>query len=315
MQGDSEESIMNIRFTTKALLLALSAAGLFAATAVQADIATATALQAQNHVLGDYRRLVPLEGGSNFRDLGGYETTDGKIVRRGLLFRSGAPSSLTAADEKYLSQFGFQSVMDLRSSEEIDLFPNSWAQHAGIDYYKHDYSIMNMLPTTGDKAAPMPAKVDMEQMYPGIAQSIKPQLKQYFTLLADGKAPIMVNCSAGQDRTGITSALLLTVLGVPHEMVVEDYLLSSDFRRPQIERGNVDLAARAKDNAFAAMMAQYSQVEQTHASPLVAADGTPYIEFALRQIEKDYGSVEGFLTKDVGVTPEQLNQIRALYLQ
>jgi protein-tyrosine phosphatase len=309
-----EDRSMNTRFTVTALFLALGTAGIFAGTA-QADIAAATALQAQNQVLSDYRRMLPLEGGSNFRDLGGYQTEDGKTVRRGLLFRSAAPSSLTPNDEKYLAQFGFQSVMDLRSSEEIDLFQNQWAQHAGIDYYKHDYSITNMIPATGDKAAPTPATVDLAQLYPGITQSLKPQLKQYFTLLAEGKAPIMVNCSAGQDRTGITSALLLIVLGVSHEMVVEDYLLSSDFRRPQIERGTVDLAARAKDNAFAAMMAQYSQVEQTHASPLVTADGTPYLEFALRQIEKDYGSVEGFLTKDVGVTSEQLNQIRALYLQ
>jgi protein-tyrosine phosphatase len=306
---------MKHTFTVKALFLALSTTALFATTA-QADIATATALEAKTGVLGDYRRILPLEGGSNFRDLGGYSTENGKTVRRGLLFRSAAPSSLTANDEKYLAQFGFESVMDLRSNEEIELFPNQWAKHAGIGYYKHDYSITNMIPQSGDaQNAASVQNIDLAQMYPGIAMSLKPQLKQYFTLLADGKAPIMVNCSAGQDRTGITSALLLTVLGVPHQMVVEDYLLSSDFRRPQIERGNVDLAAHAKDNAFAAMMARYAQGEQTHAAPLVAKDGTPYLEYALRQIQKDYGSVEGFLTKEVGVTPQQLDQIRALYLQ
>jgi protein-tyrosine phosphatase len=305
-----ESRIMKNAFTVKALLLALGAAS-FCATTAQADIATATSLQAQNGVLGDYRRILPLEGGSNFRDLGGYPAADGKTVRRGLLFRSAAPSSLTAQDETYLAQFGFESVMDLRSSEEIELFPNQWAAHAGIGYYKYDYSIANMLPTRAEDLQ----NIDLAQMYPSMALSLKPQLKQYFTLLAEGKAPIMVNCSAGQDRTGITSALLLTVLGVPRQMVIEDYLLSSDFRRPQIERGNVDLAAHAKDNAFAAMMARYSQAEQTHASPLVTKDGTPYLEFALRQIEKDYGSVEGFLTKEVGVTAQQLDQIRALYLQ
>ncbi len=298
----------------KYLLLALGTAIAFSSftSTAQADIAAATALQAQNKVLADYRRLLPLEGGSNFRDLGGYRTEDGKTIRRGLLFRSAAPSSLTPADATYLAQFGFESVMDLRSSEEIELFPNRWAAQAGVGYYKHDYSIMSMIPAQGAENL---ASLDISQLYPGMALSLKPQLQQYFTLLADGKAPIMVNCSAGQDRTGITSAMLLTVLGVPHQMVVEDYLLSTDFRRPVIERGDVDLAEHAKTNAFAAMMASYSQAEETHATPLVTADGTPYLEFALRQIDKDYGSVEGFLTKEVGITTEQLKRIRALYLE
>ena len=97
-------------------------------------------------------------------------------------------------------------------------------------------------------------------------------------------------------------------------MVMEGYLLPNDFRRPAIERGDVDLAEHAKTNAFAAMMARYSEAEETHVTPLVTADGTPYLEFALRHLEKDYGSAEGFLTKEVGITPEQLNWIRALYL-
>ncbi|MDR2212544.1 MAG: tyrosine-protein phosphatase [Pseudomonadales bacterium] len=302
---------MHTTFTVKALLLTLSAATLFSAAA-QADIAAAQALQAQNGVLNDYRRLLPLEGGSNFRDMGGYPAADGKTVRRGLLFRSAAPSSLSAEDEHYLAQFGFESVMDLRSSEEIELFPNRWAEHAGIDYYKHDYSIANLLPSQDGE---VPARIDLEQLYPSMPQTLQPQLKLYFTLLAEGKAPIMVNCSAGQDRTGITSALLLSVLGVPRQLVVEDYLLSSDFRRPQVERGTVDLSARASTNAFAAMMARNTGAQETHAPPLFTADGTPYLEFALRQLEQDYGSVEGFLTQAVGITPEQLQQIRAIYLQ
>ncbi|MDR0779899.1 MAG: tyrosine-protein phosphatase [Pseudomonadales bacterium] len=298
-------------FTAKVLVLTLAAVGFYASVA-QADIASATALQAQNGVLAGYRRLLPLDGGSNFRDLGGYPTLSGKTVRRGLLFRSAAPSSLTAQDEHYLAQFGFESVMDLRSSEEIALFPNRWAEHAGLHYYKHDYAISSLIPA---QSGENPQPINLAESYPGIALSLQPQLRQYFTLLAEGKAPIMLNCSAGQDRTGITSALLLSVLGVPPQLVVEDYLLSSDFRRPSVERGNVDLAAAAKTNAFAAMMTSYSQTEVTHAAPLVTADGTPYLEFALRQIEQEYGSVEGFLTKKVGITPEQLARIRALYLQ
>lgn len=303
---------MKTAFTFKALFVALGAASIFAGTA-QADIATATALQEQNGVLADYRRLLPLEGGSNFRDMGGYPTTDGKTVRRGLLFRSAAPSSLTAEDEAYLAQIGFDSVMDLRSRDEVELFPNRWAENAGIDYHRHDYSFADIL--SADDIENMQNR-DISVFYPGIADTIKPQLKQYFTLLAEGHAPIVVNCSAGQDRTGITSALLLTVLGVPHQLVIEDYLLSTDFRRPEVERGDVDYAALAETNAFAAVMMRYaSSAEARHAAPLVTADGTPYLEFALDQIESEHGSAENFLIEEVGLTSAQLGKIRTLYLQ
>lgn len=293
-----------------ALAIACGVAALVASATVHADIAAATRLQQENGVLGDYRRLLPLEGGSNFRDMGGYPAMDGKRVRRGLLFRSGAPSSLSDADHAYLARFGIESVMDLRSSEELDLYPNRWVATADIDYYTIDYSIVDML------AARSPEQLqDLSVVYPDLAYSIKPQMTQYFTLLAEGKAPIVVNCSAGQDRTGITSALLLSVLGVPREIVVEDYLLSSDFRRPAIERGSVDLAAAAETNAFAAMMARYAQGETTHASPLMTAEGRPFLDFALDRIEADYGSIEGFMTEGLGLSAAQLQSIRELYLE
>lgn len=72
---------------------------------------------------------------------------------------------------------------------------------AGVGYYKHDYSIMSMIPAQGAENL---ASLDISQLYPSMALSLKPQLQQYFTLLADGKAPIMVNCK----EVGITPAQL-----------------------------------------------------------------------------------------------------------
>src|SRR5690606_35803991 len=147
--------------------------------------------------------------------------------------------------------------------------------------------------------------------------SIVPQLRLYFDTLLEGRAPLVVNCSAGQDRTGIASALLLTALGVPRETVVEDYLLSSDFRRPRIERGSVDLTAAAREgNAFAALMAGYAEGdERVLARPLVTADGVPYLTLALEAIERDYGSVEAFLDMEVGVDADDVRRLRELYLE
>lgn len=279
-----------------------------------AGVTEAQALQERNGVLHTYRRLLPLEGSSNFRDLGGYKTQDGRTVRRGLLFRSGVMTWLSEEDQDWLSRLGVDAVVDLRSREELELFPNRWVQSAGIDYITHDYSITDMLGNAADSRIDVS---DMGSLYRRIAYSIVPQLRLYFDRLLTGEAPVVVNCSAGQDRTGIASALLLTALGVPREVVVEDYLLSSDFRRPRIERGQVDLeAAAAEGNAFAALMARYSDADESMlASPLVTADGVPYLSLAFESIEQDYGSVEAFLDEEIGVDAEALQRLRRLYLQ
>ena len=99
-----------------------------------------------------YRRLLPLDGGSNFRDIGGYPVTDGRRVKRGLLFRSGAMTGLTEEDRSYLAQFGFAAVVDLRSSEEIELYPNHWAAQADLNYISVPYSIMELTDQRGHSA-------------------------------------------------------------------------------------------------------------------------------------------------------------------
>lgn len=288
------------------------AGSLLAALPAQADIAEAAQVQEENGVLQSYRRLLPLEGSSNFRDLGGYKTEEGKRVRRGLLYRSGVMTSLTEKDEQWLEQLDMDTVVDLRSREELSLFPNHWVEHADIDYVTHDYSIMDMLPQENGEID----VTEMEGLYNNLAYGIVPQLTMYFEQLVDGAAPIAVNCSAGQDRTGVASSLLLTALGVPREVVMEDYLLSSDFRRPRIERGNVNLEAAAEDNAFAALMAHYSEEEVSqYAEPLVTAEGEPLLAVAFRQIEQDYGSIEAFMEQELGVDESDIATLRQLYLE
>ena len=255
-----------------------------------------------------YRRLVPLEGGSNFRDLGGYQTLDGRTVKRGQLFRSGAMASLTEADETYLGDFGFRTIVDLRSHEEIDLVPSSWAADADINVLSHDYSFMQLAEQIGDVA---PA-----ELYPRLVRMIEPQLRRYFDAAVKGEVPMVVNCSAGQDRTGLTSALMLLLLGVPEAVVLEDYLLSTDFRRPQFEQGGVDLKVAAKDNAFAAMMLKIKQESPHPERPnsLLAEDGTPLLSFALNDIRSKYGSVEAYAEKVLGIDENDIEQLRSRFL-
>lgn len=258
-----------------------------------------------------YRRLLPLEGGSNFRDLGGYRTVDGKTVARGLLFRSGAMTALTDADIAYLDRFGIKTVVDLRSNEEIGLYPNHWAAKSRIDVVTGDYSFAAMMSDeeTGDRP-------EMAELYPLLLASIGPQIKTYFDQALGDGAPMVVNCSAGQDRTGIVSALMLLLLGVPEPTVIEDYLLSTDFRRPAVEQAGVDLAEAAKTNAFAAMMLEYRKAmpHPDRPNPLVTSDGIPYLAFVIERIRDEHGSVEAYAESELGIDEQDLAALRSKYL-
>lgn len=267
-------------------------------------------------VTGAYDRVLPLDGGSNFRDMGGLFTADGRRVRRGLLFRSGVMTSLTEADMEYLDDFGFQRIVDLRSTEERDLYPNHWAAQRDVQVVAHEYSIREMLERAGREDGSA-AGSSMHVMYKSLPYTLEPQLKLFFAELVAGNAPLAVNCSAGQDRTGISSALLLLALGVPKDVVIQDYLNSTRLRRPVIERGDVDLVAAAEDNFFAAFMIRYSggSDKVSPAKPLLTERGVPFLRFALDQIEQDFGSVEAFLAARIDVDTAEIEELRSLYLE
>lgn len=303
-------------FLRSALTVALLAAGSLSMQQAAADgtprvapAAAAAGLPAS----ATYDRLLPLEGGSNFRDLGGYFTVDGQRVRHGLLFRSGVMTSLTDADMAYLDGFGFRRVLDLRSNEERDLYPNRWAAEQGIELLAHDYSMSVIIEKMVDENGEVRGMQDLYRAFP---EQLEPQLTVFFDELVAGNVPLVVNCSAGQDRTGLTSALLLIALGVPREVVLQDYLLSTRFRRPLVERGDVDLAAAAEDNWFAQLMLRYADGRDADhaAEPLLTDDGVPYLRFALDTIEQEHGSVERFLAQELGVDAEDLATLRERYL-
>ncbi len=280
------------------------------------------AAKASQAVLTSYRRLLPLEGGSNFRDLGGYPAAGGKTVKRGLLFRSGAMAALSAADQVYLDQFGFESVIDLRSSEEIELYPNRWAAASSISTIRHEYSIVSFMAQATELAEREEKKGDDGKpredsgFYRYALDMLRPQLKSYFATLIAGQVPAVVNCSAGQDRTGVTSALLLSVLGVERELIIEDYLLSTDFRDPSNETGAVDLKEAAKTNAFAEMMLGY-RARSAHPgrpNPLVTAEGKPFLETTLEFIDSKWGDVGIYLEDELGISAVEQAQLRKMYL-
>jgi len=260
-------------------------------------------------------RAVPLSQGSNFRDIGGYPGADGKQVRWGVLYRSGGTPLLSDSDVSMVKSLGIKDMVDLRSSEERVLAPT---RLDGIPYAAVGYSIRQIMAarpaantaTTGGAIS----QIDMGAAYRGFPTLLTPQIKLLFAHMLGNEGPIAYNCAAGQDRTGFTTAMVLSVLGVPRDVIYKDYLLSVTYRHPEFEMPKID-DATAATNPAAAMFAGY-QRDPAYArpQPLQDASGTPYLAAAMDEVEKRWGSIDNFLEKEIGLTPKNRERLRAMYL-
>ena len=258
-------------------------------------------------------RLLPLEGGRNFRDLGGYQTEDGRTIAWGELYRSGVMTSLTDDDYGYLSSLGISVICDLRTMEERTSEPTNW--NAGdLDYLffpdpGEDMSFMSVL--MQDDATPQDVRDAFGSAYFGIGHQQAPAYEVMFDRLAAGDAPLAFNCSAGKDRTGVAAALLLTVLGVPRDTIVHDYQLSDDYVDYMEEFMSEEARARMlEDNPSYAF---FLNLPPEMVEPIMATY-PEYIETFFADIEAEYGDVLTFLRDEVNVTDAEMASIREQYL-
>jgi protein-tyrosine phosphatase len=248
-------------------------------------------------------RLVPLQQGSNFRDIGGYAGAGGKHVRWGMLYRSGGSPQLTDSDTAKVASLGLKQLVDLRSSEERALAPT---RIFGVPYTAVGYSMSTMMKSGGGRNG-----VDTYRNFPLF---LAPQLRIIFAQMLGGQTPLAYNCSAGQDRTGFATAMILSALGVSRETIIADYHLSTKYRRPEFEMPMID-AAHPGD-AAAEMFAKYQQYPSWRTpTPLKEADGRPFLAGAFSEIEVKWGTVDAYLEKEIGISVADLKRLRRLYLE
>jgi protein-tyrosine phosphatase len=176
-------------------------------------------------------RHVAFEACFNFRDLGGYATTDGRRVRWGTLFRSDTLHRLTTADVEEFRGLGLRTVIDLRSRTEIE--DHGRVEVAEGTFIWHNVPMLDnlrLVPTPPDAApGPEPASLAPGEGYVRMVEQFSESLGQVFTLLSqDGALPAVFHCTAGKDRTGIVAALILDLLGVPDDTITADYTLTEE---------------------------------------------------------------------------------------
>jgi len=166
-------------------------------------------------------RLIALEGAVNFRDLGGYATEDGLRTRWRVLFRADGLSELTETDLEIMRELGIRTVVDLRSGQEVEQSRFNVEAHP-VTF--HHYPFIKALPDAEDFAR---APGFLGTQYTEMLDEATPQIIGALSALAAPEArPAVFHCTAGKDRTGLLSALVLSLLGVPEETVIADYALS-----------------------------------------------------------------------------------------
>jgi protein-tyrosine phosphatase len=249
-------------------------------------------------------RVLPLEGGRNFRDLGGYRTADGRRVRWGKLFRSGSLAGLTRADWEHLAARGVRAVCDFRSTRERESEPVLLTEHPHISYWARDYHTSFAELRTLLRAEFASGEAARQAMISGYRELPFDQSSGYralFGYLKAGHVPLIFNCSAGKDRAGTAAALVLAALGVPRATVLEDFLFTNEalnLHQVFAGRPGMTLGRLPPEVIFAIL----------HADP-------DYIGAALESIEARHGGVDGYLRDELDVSAHELAQIRAALLE
>lgn len=257
-------------------------------------------------------RLVPLEQGSNFRDIGGYPAAGGKHVKWGRIYRSGATAMLTDRDIAAIDALGIGAMVDLRSVEERQIAPTRLNR---IPYNANDYSMRAIVAQIGKPRPPGQPAATSSTMYSDWLVSLAPQYRMIFDKLLAGDGAVSFNCSAGQDRTGVATALVLSALGVPRDVIYADYHLSTRYRQPQNELPPIDPAKYA-DNPVALFFAQMQASPQGKTpQPLYEADGKPKLAATFAAIDRRWGSVDRYLDEVLGIDAVKLASLRADYLE
>ena len=173
-------------------------------------------------LVNDEQRFIALEGTWNTREVGGYETHDGKITKHNQLLRSDGLHALSRADIEKLKGIGLKTVVDLRRDDEREREPNVLADESWVDY--------RPVPIYQKEPHARGWKTDtIFPYYCALIDSSQDTIKQVLALMAEpDNFPLMLHCSAGKDRTGLLVALALEMAGVPRETIAADYAPSSD---------------------------------------------------------------------------------------
>ncbi len=269
-------------------------------------------------------RRIPLTGLSNTRDLGGYQTADKRTILPKKLLRSGTLFNATEEDLRILTEeYKLGTIVDFRTEVERKQKPDpeiagvvnifnpildeetvgvTFEEKEGEDKDENDAiaSIFNHASDLGGKPTSY-----LDQVYESLVTNdyaVKGYGRFFDHLLEADDRAVLWHCSAGKDRVGIGTALLLTALGVDRETVIADYMKTND-----------NVAEDAKEVA-AAVLEKYGDAKLAECVSALLTVEKEYILHAFAAMEKRAGSVEAYISEVIGVTPKKQELLKKRFL-
>jgi protein-tyrosine phosphatase len=249
----------------------------------------------------------------NLRDLGGYKTSDGRTVFAGLVYRSNQLSGIKKDDMKTLANLKLKSAYDLRTEEERKKRPGELPREVNYVWLDVLADSPQAGPAQLEKLMKDPKAANKELGGGKVEEGFKKSYREFVSLpsaklefrklfisLGDkNQLPALFHCTTGKDRTGWAAAALLTLLGVPKDKVMEDYLRSNDYILPAYKKTIDAFVAAGGDKAI---------------PPAILGVKKEYLDAAFDEMQKKYGTIEKYFSEGLGIDANKQKALRDLYL-
>ena len=253
-------------------------------------------------------RLVPLEGGINFRDIGGYVNNQGRTVKWRKIMRCGHLADLTDSDLDHLEMIGISKVHDFRRQEEQNQNPSREVRAEFIDDYQisiGDISRFCEFLFDGQLSADSSHQLVVNS-YRSCIQVVIPAFSRFMRHIVDNAdAGSVFHCSAGKDRTGMAAALILSALDVPRETIVADYMLT-------VEHYNSDKLIEIVEGHL--RDAKVKNWDRSWLIPYCSVHQDNIVAF-LDAIDDQYGDVKSYLIDGLGLSQADLQKMQESFLE
>lgn len=255
-----------------------------------------------------HRRVLKIPRTSNFRDLGGYTSQDGRTVKWGQLYRSGHLADLSPRGLHRFTDLGVSTTIDFRSTDEAQRRPDRLPEEVReihlpvMDQANREMSKEIRERITNNRLEGFAPERLITKAYQQFPTEFTPAYKTFMQTVLDAQGtPVLWHCTAGKDRTGYAAAILLRLLGVDQETIYHDYLLSNHYVK------------RLNKRTFSAILVRGFKAYRM-IRPLLGVQ-LDWLQAAFVTINEEWGSFDSYIDEGLGLSPSDVQQMKDTLLE